>query len=361
MSGYQGRSDYFDVVLHNFTVANTGFSKLVITNGFIRLIQGGEVMQQQGIVLEDMRFTLQLAEQYAAYPPVMEGVYDVSRMLKQGETFSESLALKPGEAALSTDYYMTSRGIPDSVEIEFVLDCEDGQRFRTSKAIAVRAFKSANEYVFPVSGADWFVRGYPGIRGHHRWTSFTEFALDITRVDSGGNWHSGSGSRWTDWYAYGEDVLAVADGRVVKVYDQHNPDISRDWIQEGETPEEYSQRNNARLMAQLAETDSIYDVFGGNHVVIEHPGGEHSIYMHLAYGSITVKEGQQVSQRDVIAGVGGTGDGIDVHLHFQLTNGRDIGSRTLPVTFSNTRKNDVFTSVTPESWEPGYFILLDDP
>jgi len=71
---------------------------------------------------------------------------------------------------------------------------------------------------------------------------------------------------------------------------------------------------------------------GGNTVEIEYAGGYRSRYLHLADGSIRVREGQRVAPNDAVAGVGETGSASrGVHLHAELTDrqGRRIDPQTI--------------------------------
>lgn len=57
----------------------------------------------------------------------------------------------------------------------------------------------------------------------------------------------------------------------------------------------------------------------GNAVVIEHANGTCSRYAHL--NSLSVVEGERVSQSDILGMVGTTGNSTGVHLHFELRSG----------------------------------------
>ena len=76
----------------------------------------------------------------------------------------------------------------------------------------------------------------------------------------------------------------------------------------------------------------------GNHVLIRHANGEHSLYAHLKKGSVRVEVGQSVGAGVQIAEAGSSGNSTEPHLHFQLIDGPDLNlARGLPVTFSDLR------------------------
>ncbi len=57
----------------------------------------------------------------------------------------------------------------------------------------------------------------------------------------------------------------------------------------------------------------------GNYVVIKHPNGMETLYAHM--NSISVTQGEKVSQGDVIGRMGSTGDSTGVHVHFEVRGG----------------------------------------
>ena len=232
----------------------------------------------------------------------------------------------------------------------------------------MRDYESPNEYIFPLEAGEWFILAYPGIEGHHRWTAATEHGYDITQVDSRGSWatgeiddwQTGSVATWEAWYAYGKSVLAAADGKVVKVVDDVEFSLSFWNRQEGESVEEYASRIGARQLELFRDPQSDpAAVAGGNHIVIEHRGGEYSLYAHLAYGSIEVEEGQTVSQGQTIAELGGTGEIPHAHLHFQVGDSPDgTQVRTFPVQFADLKVNgqDAGPPGSGAPFEPGFFV-----
>ena len=63
----------------------------------------------------------------------------------------------------------------------------------------------------------------------------------------------------------------------------------------------------------------------GTYVIIEHEDGVETLYQHMQEGSYTVKEGDQVSQGQMIGKIGNTGVGSGCHLHFEvIVNGVEV-------------------------------------
>lgn len=119
-------------------------------------------------------------------------------------------------------------------------------------------------------------------------------AADLVRVDTTGRTHSGDGKRNDDYYAYGEEIFAVADGTVVTVIDG--------------VPENTPGTMNPYFAL-------------GNIVIIAHAGGVHSAYAHLQPGKLRVKVGAKVNPGTVLGLCGNSGNSSEPHLHFQLQDG----------------------------------------
>jgi murein DD-endopeptidase MepM/ murein hydrolase activator NlpD len=71
-----------------------------------------------------------------------------------------------------------------------------------------------------------------------------------------------------------------------------------------------------------------------NYVCIEHPDGLHSLYFHLSYQGVIVKEGQYVQAGQMIALSGNTGHSTGPHLHFEI-DGPDwpLAAKSIPAKF----------------------------
>ena len=95
--------------------------------------------------------------------------------------------------------------------------------------------------------------------------------------------------RWMDDENLQIQVLAVADGVVTDTHD-------------GEPDRNTSCRGQA------------------NYVIIRHPNGFQSRYLHLKKGSVVVSVGQEVVARQELGIVGSSGCSFGAHLHFELKN-----------------------------------------
>ena len=138
------------------------------------------------------------------------------------------------------------------------------------------------------------------------------FAIDWAKVKNG-RIFDGDGSKVEQHYAFGEDVLAVADGTVVSIQDG-KPET---------TPN----------VAMIPETKEDY---GGNHVILEIAPNVFALYVHLHPGSLTVKVGEVVKAGAPLAKIGNTGPSMGPHLHFGLSDKPDFfAGRSLPFVFDS--------------------------
>jgi Peptidase family M23 len=130
---------------------------------------------------------------------------------------------------------------------------------------------------------------------------FEEFAIDwvLTR---NGRIFDGDGARNEQWYGFGADVLAVADGSVASVFDGMPNQVPNTPATGLRGPRDYS----------------------GNQVSVQISPGVWAIYAHLQPGSITVKTGDQVKKGQVLGRLGNSGNSTGPHLHFQLSDGPEI-------------------------------------
>jgi len=161
----------------------------------------------------------------------------------------------------------------------------------------------------PLNGSDWLARSGPSNSSYHRrgilvfdGTAIIDrrYAIDWVRIRNGATF---SGDEHSDrsYYAYGEPVLAVADGRVVS---------ARDGILENLPAHEGFRPAVPLTMETLA----------GNTITLDVGGSQFAYYMHLQRGSVSVKVGDRVRRGDVLARIGISGDAREPHLHFEVTN-----------------------------------------
>jgi murein DD-endopeptidase MepM/ murein hydrolase activator NlpD len=129
---------------------------------------------------------------------------------------------------------------------------------------------------------------------HHIHQPSQRRAVDLVVVGSDGRTYRGDGKANSDYYAYGRDILAVADGEVVTVVDG--------------IPENLPGDLNRYFVP-------------GNLVVIRHADNLYSAYAHLQPAKVRVKVGARVKRGTVLGLCGNSGNSSEPHLHFQMQDG----------------------------------------
>jgi hypothetical protein len=127
----------------------------------------------------------------------------------------------------------------------------------------------------------------------HHDTTNQRFAFDFLGVGNDGKTRKGDGSLNEDYFAFGRQILAPADGIVTDVINGVRDNVPR-------SMNPYSALGNA--------------------VFIEHRPYEVSVLAHLKLGSITVKVGDKVKKGQVIGVCGNSGNSSEPHLHYHLQN-----------------------------------------
>jgi len=348
--------DYFSVMVHNIAVINDGPGAVALSGMRIEALEGERVASAVVLGTGDLRESAARMNGYQA-AGVLEQYdfyFQTSRLLPEGTPLAATNALSPGEALIVSQIPLLVRHAPDRVRVTALWPETDGTGSGTAD-LPVVEFHTANDYVFPVVGI-WYNAAGAGLRTHHRWVSNEEFALDLAVLGPNGRSRRGEADSEEDFWAYGRDVLAIADGTVVAV-ESEMPETREMFPRDGESAEAFEARVAQMQAGFLAQ--SIYAA-GGNFVSIEHANGEYSHYLHLAEGSVSLSVGDRVSQGQVIGRVGHSGNSTEPHLHFQLTDGPDpLYSRGLPIVFTNAV--EMFDRLADQSPGSGWVIEATEP
>jgi len=181
----------------------------------------------------------------------------------------------------------------------------------------------------PLVGAQWQANSGPGNNdSYHRrgllvfggnGSISRRYAIDWVKVTDGAT-HSGDERNNHSYFAYGEPVVAVADGIVSNI---------RDGI-----PENVPGHNGKGARAVPLSLDT----FSGNAIVLNIGGGQFAHYYHLQPGSLRVKVGDHVRTGQALARVGDSGDAFEPHLHFEVsTSSGALAGEGVPYLISSYR------------------------
>ena len=321
----------YTVVLQNVAAVQKEGGPVTLDSIEIQAVSGGQPVQTLTVPAADLDKSAQRLSAMEAQGLVK--LYDfhfqTSRYLA-GLHLAANRTLEAGTALVVFGKPLLLVGLP-SDGLTIVAHGKDaaGKPVEARTTLKVEEHRSPNDYLFPMSGT-WNVAVAPNLHVPHRWAANEEFAFDLAATSGDGRFHKGDGSRLDDYYAYGKDVRAVADGTVVEVVadaTEANDRLRRP----DESEKDYEMRT---MMAQNELLAKSYKAPLGNYVILRHAGGEYSHYAHLKQGSVKVKAGDTVTRGQVIGQLGHTGNSTEPHLHFQLTDGPDpMYSRGLPIVF----------------------------
>src|SRR2546422_4953449 len=128
-------------------------------------------------------------------------------------------------------------------------------------------------------------------QNHHHDVPNQRFAFDLLGVGADGKTHRGEGNKNEDYYAFGRDVLAPADGTVTEV-----------------------------IQGVRDNTPGSMNPYSGvgNCVIIQHHEDEVSVLAHFKQGTIKVKAGDKVKRGQLLGQCGNSGNSSEPHIHYHL-------------------------------------------
>lgn len=200
---------------------------------------------------------------------------------------------------------------------------------------------------FPLRGEGWVAVNSPGDRipSHGGDLLGERYAFDFLMVDGRRQLHYHPagwlrtvvlGVPTRECYAWGAPVHSPFDGVIVRAVDGL-PERAR-----------VHPVREAALLVRNALTFRVERLpqIIGNHVIVR-SGDVYTAAVHLAPGSVCVREGQAVQAGEVIGRVGHTGNSSTPHLHFQLMDAADpTVAKAVPCAF---RSYDVLRG---GAWQP---------
>jgi murein DD-endopeptidase MepM/ murein hydrolase activator NlpD len=307
------------VLVQNIAISNTGKSPVTLESVTLALKGDGTPAESRTLGAADLAKNAKMGAQMKAAGMIdaLDLQFGGKAFLGEKPAFAATATLAPGEMILIPQQFLTYRGKRAAVEVRATA------REANQNAIAIESalpilMESKNRYRFPLAGT-WFIGAGPTAHSHHRWVVPQEFALDIARIGEGWKSFKGDGTKLTDYYAYGAEVLAAADG-TVRIVRNDRAESSADLRRPGESQLDYLKRVSTQQDARLAEGG---DAIVGNYALIEHEGGESSVYAHLKTGSARVKPGERVRAGQVIGQLGSSGNSTEPHLHFHVCDRPD--------------------------------------
>lgn len=319
----------YSVLLQNLVVINQGRAPLRVTSLHIDLLAEGSVVESR--TLDEKRVA-----QWGSNADGLQALLDQAPWQLCGEgLLPEGVklgghVLEGGQALLVIRQTFAIDGPRDAVRLR-VEGEREGKPVSLSATLPVRVGYARTAFRFPMDGVA-YVGWAPSLHSGHRLVAAQEFALDIARLGPDGKTHTGDGQTFSDYIAYGDDVLAAADGRVIAAVDGEPEDATL-LQRPGETDEAYTKRHQAGQAGRAARG---LGGLGGNHVVLDHGNGEYSFYAHLKPGSVAVKPGDVVKAGQRLGALGSSGNSTEPHLHFHVCDGPNpLACAGIPVLFQD--------------------------
>ncbi|MCY7348531.1 MAG: peptidoglycan DD-metalloendopeptidase family protein [Pyrinomonadaceae bacterium] len=175
---------------------------------------------------------------------------------------------------------------------------------------------------------EWFVvwGGDTPEQNQHRDAPNQRFAFDIVKTGASGKTHKGDGAKNEDFYAFGQEIIAPADGTIVYLVDGVHDN-------------------------KPGEMNRMY--VPGNLVIIKHAENEYSLFAHFKQNSIRVKVGDKITRGQTIGLCGNSGNSSEPHLHFQMQNTAffedEASMKTFfeKITVKRDGKNETKTNYSP--------------
>jgi murein DD-endopeptidase MepM/ murein hydrolase activator NlpD len=327
----ESRRDLQSLLLQNVAVINHGSAPFKIDDIDIELLQANRVVESRKLDREAVQRIADRGAKLQAAGILEQVAFQFCGTDLIGSDIKlAGPILDRNRGLLIIEQVFAFRGARDTLRVR-VHGNVDGHAAEFTGSIPIKSEFAQNNYIFPLRGV-WYVGYGASFHTGHRWAIPEEFALDIAKVGESGLSHKGDGTRFDDYYAYGADVLAAADGRVTSVANDQQEDPSA-MQRPNETQEAYFARLQKEQGERLAKG---LTAITGNYVMIDHGKNEYSLYAHLQPGSVGIRVGDQVKAGDVIGKLGSSGNSTEPHLHFHVCDKPDpLMCAGIPVNFSN--------------------------
>ena len=175
---------------------------------------------------------------------------------------------------------------------------------------------SKNKYRLPFDGV-WFIE-FGGVtkKTSHSWDIISQrYAYDF-EIRENDKPYKGDYHDKNNFFSFKKEIICPCDGVVFDLVDL------------------YDDTKIVDGRKTICDVDDIR----GNYILIKHENNEYSLICHILKDSFKVKIGDMVSEGDVLALVGNSGNTMGPHIHYQVQNGYDYRSSCgVPITFKNVK------------------------
>ena len=321
------------LMLDNVLVVNHGAASVDLTEIDLALLQKGEVTDERRIAGEPLTKAGKTGPkvQASGVMDLIPGQFCDGALIPKGTQLAGP-TLAPGQAMLLIYQTFAYSGVRDSLRVS-VHGKAGPQDVAAEASLPIAQGSSKTAFRFPLHGV-WFAAVGPTMHTGHRWVIPEQFAFDIARVGEGDLSYRGDGTKFSDYYAYGAEVVAAADGKVIAAVDG----IAEDTVilrRPSESDDAYDQRQQG-YQTQLLQHGP--EAAAGDYVMVDHGNGEFSLYAHLQPGSLKVKPGDVVKAGQTLGKLGASGNASEPHLHFQVCDSpKPVSCTGIPINFTGLR------------------------
>lgn len=166
--------------------------------------------------------------------------------------------------------------------------------------VAIGVYKQVTDLIFPFRGNGIVTQAGAANGGHRNGSG--QFAIDAMGLDQAYAVQTSSAiARNTDLAGWGRELIAPGAGVVV--------------VARGDRPDQ-PVPGESNPDFHVPELRGAGDP--GNHIVIDHGGGEFSLVAHMMAGSLAVRESERLKRGQRIGLLGNSGDSFAPHVHHQL-------------------------------------------
>ncbi|RZJ87118.1 MAG: peptidase M23 [Chryseobacterium sp.] len=158
--------------------------------------------------------------------------------------------------------------------------------------VPLKVKRNTTKLSLPFSG-EWsiFWGGDTKALNLHNGIKFQQFAFDIVINGVNGRSYKTDGRSNSDYYAFGEKILAPADATVVLAVDGVADNIP-------------------------GKVNTMY--VPGNSVILKTANNEYLFFAHFKQNTVNVKEGDVIKQGQLLGRCGNSGNSSEPHLHFHI-------------------------------------------
>jgi hypothetical protein len=210
-------------------------------------------------------------------------------------------------------------------KLEYIFTFNDSIEIK--KVVIPSDYEQITDFILPLKNKILVYDGHDLYSHHRRFDyefipikqmgftgNFMRYAYDFVVLDSEGKQYLNKGENNTDWFGFGTDVLAVADGEITAIETDKKDDKTFDIPSLKDNPL------------------TLY----GNYIVLKHGENSYSMYGHLKNQSaMGLKVGDKIKKGQKIASIGTSGSSFFPHLHFEVRNSINHQAEGLPSYFKN--------------------------